>query len=244
MTPAMVLFDIDGTLVRRAGPHHREALVHAVREVTGMETTTEGVPVHGMLDPDILTEMMRRAGASTALIRRSMPEMIRSAERVYLRTCPDLTRKTCPGTRALLRRLRDRGVLLGLVTGNLTRIGWKKLECAGLREYFRFGAFAEMARDRAGLARMALRRARDEGWIARDTPVALVGDAPQDIQAARANGIKSIAVHTGISTAEELRACAPDVLLEDLRRLRLSMVTGDGNPRDGRRPGAERHRPS
>jgi beta-phosphoglucomutase-like phosphatase (HAD superfamily) len=32
---ALVLFDIDGTLVRRAGPHHREALVEAVRAPTG-----------------------------------------------------------------------------------------------------------------------------------------------------------------------------------------------------------------
>src|SRR5215472_15497051 len=63
---ALVLFDIDGTLVRRAGPHHREALVRGVRRVTGLETTTEGVPVHGMLDPDILTIMMRRAGAGRA----------------------------------------------------------------------------------------------------------------------------------------------------------------------------------
>jgi beta-phosphoglucomutase-like phosphatase (HAD superfamily) len=32
----MVLFDIDGTLTRRTGPHHRDALVHAVRRVTGL----------------------------------------------------------------------------------------------------------------------------------------------------------------------------------------------------------------
>src|ERR1022692_2788549 len=40
-TPALVLFDIDGTLVRRAGPHHRQALVDAVRRVTGLETSTD-----------------------------------------------------------------------------------------------------------------------------------------------------------------------------------------------------------
>src|ERR1017187_2890385 len=48
--PALVLFDIDGTLVRRAGPHHRQALIDAVRRVTGLETTTDRIPVHGMLD--------------------------------------------------------------------------------------------------------------------------------------------------------------------------------------------------
>jgi hypothetical protein len=61
---ALVLFDIDGTLIRRAGPHHREALVDAVRAVTGLVTTTDHIPVHGMLDPDILTRMMQDVGAS------------------------------------------------------------------------------------------------------------------------------------------------------------------------------------
>ena len=40
---ALVLFDIDGTLVHRAGPHHKQALVDAVRAVTGLESTTEGL---------------------------------------------------------------------------------------------------------------------------------------------------------------------------------------------------------
>jgi len=226
VTPALVLFDIDGTLVRRSGPHHRQVLVDAVRWATGLETTTEGIPVQGMLDPDILAAMMRRAGESRATIARVMPEIIGRAQRLYVRRCPDLTGKTCPGARAVLERLRRRGMLLGLVTGNLTRIGWKKLECAGLKEYFRFGAFAEMARDRAGLARMAIRQARERGWIDGANPIVLVGDAPADVVAAKANGIKVIAVRTGISTEAELKAENPDVLLADLRQLRLRMITG------------------
>jgi beta-phosphoglucomutase-like phosphatase (HAD superfamily) len=66
---ALVLFDIDGTLIRRAGPHHREALVAAIRCTVGVETTTEGVPVAGMLDRDILATMMRRAGGHLALAK-------------------------------------------------------------------------------------------------------------------------------------------------------------------------------
>ena len=221
---ALVLFDIDGTLVRRAGPHHREALVHAIRRVTGLETTTEGIPVQGMLDPDILTRMMLRAGASRAVIRKAMPDLIRAAERHYLRVCPTLHTKHCPGVEPLLDRLARRRILLGLVTGNLTRIGWRKLERAGLRDYFRFGAFGEMAPTRAALARLAIRQARGSGWIDRAAPVSLIGDAPADVRAARANRIRIIAVQTGITPPEELRAQAPDFLLPDLRQLRLRMV--------------------
>jgi phosphoglycolate phosphatase-like HAD superfamily hydrolase len=226
MAGALVLFDIDGTLVRRAGPHHREALVEAIRKTTGIETTTEGVPVQGMLDRDILEQMLRNAGASSALIRRNMPQMVVQAQAIYIRTCPNLKRKVCPGARMLLYRLFRRGVVTGLVSGNLSRIGWKKMEHAGLRRYFRFGAFAELGRNRAELVRLAVRRARREGWINGTSPVALIGDHPNDVRAARANRVRAIAVATGLSTAEELAAISPDVLVPDLRALSMEMLIG------------------
>jgi phosphoglycolate phosphatase len=225
-SPSLVLFDIDGTLLRRAGPHHRDALIAAVRSVTRLETTTENVPVHGMLDPDILTRMMRDAGAKDALIRRSLPEIYRKAQAAYIRTCPDLRRKTCPGVRRLLYTLRRRSAVVGLVTGNLTRIGWKKMEHAGLRHYFRFGAFAEMAKDRAGLVRLAIAEARRKGWITKNAEISLIGDAPSDIIAAQSNRIRAVSVATGISTRDELLALSPDLLIEDLRKLDYRVLMG------------------
>jgi len=229
MRQALVLFDIDGTLLRRAGPHHREALVEAVRKTTGLDATTEGVPVQGMLDRDIVTEMLRNAGASPGYIRRHMPAIVAHAQRVYVRSCPDLRRRVCPGARMLLYRLFQRGIATGLVTGNLTRIGWKKMERAGLRRYLRDGAFAELAADRAGLVRIAVKEARRRGWIDRTSPIALIGDHPNDIRAARANRVRSIAVATGVVGAEELATHSPDVLVPDLRSLSMEMLIPDGN---------------
>ena len=218
---ALVLFDIDGTLIRRAGPHHREALVEAIRRTVHVQTTTDGVPVAGMLDRDILTSMMRTAGLSHAAVRRAMPEVVARAQSIYVRRVPDISRKVCPGVRSLLRRLTARGVVIGLVTGNLSRIGWRKMERAGLRSYFRFGAFAELARDRAGLVRIAIRRARQERWIGPESAVTLIGDHPNDVLAARANGIRAIAVGTGVVPLEELRAHSPFIAIPDLRSLKL-----------------------
>jgi phosphoglycolate phosphatase-like HAD superfamily hydrolase len=227
---ALALFDIDGTLVRRAGPHHRQALVEGIRRVLGIETTTDGIPVQGMLDPDILTVMMRHAGVPRPAVVSAMPAIQQAAERYYLRVCPALHDRHCPGVAETLERLRRRGFLLALVTGNLTRIGWRKLERAGLREYFEFGAFGEMARTRAGLVKIAIREARRRRSLESQAPVALVGDAPADILAARGNGIRSIAVQTGITPVEELRALHPDYLLRDLRQLRLRMLEDAGAP--------------
>jgi phosphoglycolate phosphatase len=222
--PALVLFDIDGTLIRRAGPHHRMALVEAIRKATGFETVTDGIPLHGMLDPVIMAEMLRRAGAPDPLIVESMPELVRRAESIYVRGCPNLERKICPGVRRLLATLERRGAVLGLVTGNLTRIGWKKMERSGLKRYFRIGAFGEMAAERAALVSMAVEETRRRGWIGDTARVSFIGDAPNDVLAAKAAGVRSIAVATGLCPAGELRAYNPDVLLDDLRALRLEMV--------------------
>ena len=224
LSGALVLFDIDGTLIRRAGPHHREALVKAIRRTTGVETTTEGVPVAGMLDRDILATMMTRAGMSPGAIRKAMPTIVQTAQSIYVRTAPVLERKVCPGVRRTLLRLQRGGAVIGLVTGNLSRIGWKKMERAGLRPYFRFGAFAEVAKDRAGLVRVAIRHARRERWIGRNAAVSLIGDHPNDVRAARANGIRAIAVATGLASVEELQSQKPDIILPDLRSLSLEML--------------------
>lgn len=222
--PAVVLFDIDGTLMRRIGPSHREVLVEAVRRVSGLRTTIDGIPVQGMLDPDILTRMMRAAGARRAQIRTWMPAIIEAAQELFVERCPLLERKLCPGVRALVKNLARAGIPAGLVTGNLSRIGWTKIERAGLRPYFRFGAFSEQGPTRAALARLALRRARQAGWIGPRTRLWLIGDHPNDVLAARANRIGAIAVATGLSGREELAACGPDLLLDDLRQLTVAML--------------------
>lgn len=223
-TNALVLFDIDGTLIRRAGPHHRQALVDAIRSVTGVETTTDGVPVAGMLDPVILKTMMLRAGMKPGQIRRVMPQVIHRAQSLYSRSCPDLQKRVCPGVRQVLGRLERRGATVGLVTGNLTRIAWKKMAQAGLKPYFQFGAFAEHARDRAGLVRLAIRHARQKNWINGSSRITLIGDHPNDVIAARANKVRVIAVGTGVIGIEELAEHSPDILLRDLRSLKLEML--------------------
>jgi phosphoglycolate phosphatase-like HAD superfamily hydrolase len=198
--------------------------VEAVRRVAGVDTSTDHIPVQGMLDRDILRRMLLDAGIGRLDARRMMPDLVREAQLFYVKSCPDLRKKVSAGATALLGELRSRRIPAGLVTGNLTRIGWKKMERAGLKRYFRFGAFAETAADRASLARRAIRHARREGWITPDARISLIGDHENDICAARANGIQAIAVATGLSPIEQLAACGPDILLSDLQSLQLDML--------------------
>jgi phosphoglycolate phosphatase-like HAD superfamily hydrolase len=220
------LFDIDGTLVSRAGPHHRIALETAASLAAGRPITIEGVPVAGMLDRDIIRLMLLQAGVPDKRITAWMPQIIADAQRHYPRICPSIRHRVCPGVRPFLERLARRGIPCGLVTGNLSRIGWHKMRMAGLRKHLQFGAFAEMGRTRGELVALALRQAQRAGLRRADGPAILVGDHANDIRAARENGIPIVSVTTGPMKREELAAYAPDHLVDDLRELSLEIIKG------------------
>ena len=67
---ALVLFDIDGTLLRRAGSHHKDALLTAVREVTGHDTSFDRIPTGGMLDRDLIRALLKETPARSQRNRR------------------------------------------------------------------------------------------------------------------------------------------------------------------------------
>ncbi|MFO0282146.1 MAG: HAD family hydrolase [Acidobacteriota bacterium] len=222
----LFLFDIDGTLVSRAGPHHRMALEQAASQRAQRRVTAEGVPVAGMLDRDILRLMLRQAGVADKRIGEWMPAIVRDAMRRYPRLCPDLKHRVCAGVRPFLGRLSRRGIAAGLVTGNLSRIGWHKVSRAGLRPFFQFGAFAEMGWARGELVAIALDQARRRGLSGPGTKVFLVGDHLNDIRAARENGIAVISVTTGPMRREELSAFGPDYLVDSLEQLPSEIMEG------------------
>jgi phosphoglycolate phosphatase len=224
LSSSLVLFDIDGTLTRGAGPHHRAALEAAILQVTGHPATTHGIPVHGMLDHVILTMMLTACGVSASEAKRDLPRIIDVAQELYQTGVPDLRDKLCPGLPDVLEEMARRKVVLALVTGNLTRIAWHKLTRAGIHRHFRFGAFGEMAATRGDLAKIAIAQARREGLIDSGSRISLIGDAASDVRAAKDAGVQSIAVRTGISPIGELQAEGPDFLLDDLTRLDLSII--------------------
>jgi phosphoglycolate phosphatase-like HAD superfamily hydrolase len=69
-----------------------------------------------------------------------------------------------------------------------------------------------------------LGEAREKGWIGKGSAVALFGDHQNDVFAAKANGVRAVAVATGVSGWDELAAAGPDFLLEDLRRAPLGEI--------------------
>jgi phosphoglycolate phosphatase-like HAD superfamily hydrolase len=188
--------------------------------VTGLSTTFEGIDTTGQLDRDLIVALLRAGGVNEQEIQPVLAEILTACRQCYGANCaPDLSGFVCKGAREALIEFRARGAVLALVTGNLSEIGWRKMELAGLRHFFSLGTFSEDGATRAELARMAAFRAREQDLVSSDCRVALIGDHANDIQAARANGFQSVAVASGVMTAAALARFAPDILLNDLSEL-------------------------
>lgn len=225
MSTSLVLFDIDGTLMRGAGRPHKDALIEGIRKATGRSTTLDGMATAGALDRDLIAAMLRAAGESERRIRGLLTEVMRECEQCYLANCvADLSPYLCREVRQILEELKSRGAVLGLVTGNLSAIGWRKVELAGLRSYFSVGAFAGDGRTRARLAQVAAQRARRTGLVNHSSRISLIGDHANDVAAAKANGFQSVAVATGMLSREELAEAQPDILIEHFGELDLTKL--------------------
>lgn len=221
MIQRLVLFDVDGTLLD-AGGSGRWALSRAFEEVFGIadaEPFTRQVAFDGMTDPEIHAAIARNASLSESRVRGSSSELQRSfLSHLERRLSGAVARRALPGVVDLLDGLAGvNGAAVGLATGNIEAGARLKLASVGLAERFDLGGFGGDAPDRAGIGRVARERFETASGEPIDPrAVILVGDSVQDVLAARANGYRSLAVGTGWTPPERLKAQEPDLYLDDL----------------------------
>lgn len=211
----LVLWDIDGTLIRSGGAGER-ALVASLRDEFNIVGTLEDVEVAGRTDPWI---------ARRVLAKFSLPDTRENIDRYlggYLRALPSELANpdavTLPGVRQLLTHLALRGnVAQGLLTGNLRRGAEIKLSHHNLWGHFAFGAFADDSETRNELGPFAVRRAAAHHAVEFSADrVVVIGDTPHDIACGKIIGARTIAVATGSFKVEELRQQEPTAVFADL----------------------------
>ena len=212
------LFDIDGTLLNTHDGVHYNSFHTALREVYGCEGLIDNVPVHGNTDIGILRAALKhhgclRDGEFETKLPQALEMMRTEVERKADRIRPEL----CPSIAELLRALHNEGKLLGIVTGNLERIGWTKLQQAGIRKYFDFGSFSDQREQREDIFRYGAEQARH--LRGPNTTVCFVGDTPADIRAAATVGMPVIAVATGIYSREQLAEHSPPLCVGSVAEL-------------------------
>jgi phosphoglycolate phosphatase-like HAD superfamily hydrolase len=214
----LVLFDIDGTLLISRGIG-REAKRRAMLECFGRTGDLDTQVFGGKTDWGIVAELLAPHGVSSADVGRAMPAYEALMAQHMREIIGGYRADAIPHAMELLHTLRERDdTLVGLVTGNTSKTAAIKLEMARYDpKWFPVGAFGNESADRADLTRLALERAQDlAGRAIKGADVAVIGDTPADIQAARAIDAIAVAVCTGYVSRNELIGSDPDFLLDDL----------------------------
>jgi phosphoglycolate phosphatase len=230
LASTLVLFDIDGTLLRRMPPAHRQAICDALDAVYSAHLGAEIIfrpedlgQTAGMTDAAIAWRALRAAGVPDAIIAAGLAEFYAAAATAYERHVPaDLRSYYTPHVAETLDWLAAQGAALGLVTGNIAHIAWTKLRAARLDTYFGCGAFGDEAIERERLPALAVPRAceRFDRAFALDH-VYVVGDTPADVACGLACSLRTVAVATGPAhSLAELRAAGAHYTFADLRGLR------------------------
>ena len=213
----IVLFDVDGTLLDSSGAGRR-ALQRTFRELHDIPDAFAGYDFVGRTDLGIVhdafaTHLGRAPDAGEVETACTRYLLLLEAELAR----PGVQVRLMPGIRALLERLIEAGVTVGLATGNLRRGAALKIGAGGLDGLLPFGGFGSDSRDRTELTRLAAVRGRVvRGEDVPGDRILVVGDSPLDIEAGHGAGLHVLSVLTGWTPEEDLRVLGPEHLRRDL----------------------------
>lgn len=212
----LALFDVDRTLIRVSKGHDTTFSV-AFKIVYGIDAKIDEINHHGMTDQQVIIEVLKNHGVEEQTIKRNLKKCMKVIIDSYNKIIKNDEVIALDGVRESLNELSKSNVLLGLVTGNLEPIAMNKLKKANLDHYFRVGGFGTDDIERANLVKLAIKRAIENFGFKFYNNVSLFGDTPQDVQAGRKAGIKTIGVATGIYSKEQLESAGADFVLENLK---------------------------
>lgn len=216
---AAIVFDLDGTLI----DSFEDIRVACNRTLEGMG--------RARLDGPVIRSFVGRGSRrliASALGVEPDDGLVSEALRLFLEyyeNHPADFTKPMPGVVPLLDSLVS--VPIAICTNKPARLTGRVLEALGWSS--RFGAVvgggdAEALKPDPRPLELACARL----GVSPDR-VAMVGDGPEDIMAARAAGAFSVAVLGGFPSEERVRAAAPDLLVPDLEAFSRSL--GDGSLR-------------
>jgi phosphoglycolate phosphatase len=220
----LVLFDIDGTLVRTGG-----AGVEAFRRVFAEEfKATDGfetLKFAGRTDTGLVREFFNyhKIPLTRENTERFFEHYVFLLDYILSQGAP----RTCEGVMEFIEALRalPSPPMIGLLTGNI-RLGAEiKLRHCGMWDIFKMGAFADDSEDRNQIAVAARERGcRLLGRPLEGREILVIGDTPHDIRCGKFIGAKVLAVATGGATLEELKAHTPDWAVENLSQVTAKQI--------------------
>lgn len=211
----VLCWDIDGTLLTtaRAGILAWE---QAACDVLGERVDFSAMETAGLTDVEIARRILKVFGRDEDA--PAGERLLRRYEAALPACLPRRTGAVLPGVVDILERVaRRQDIVSILLTGNTKAGAWAKLRHYGLDHYFDAGAFADGAEDRPTIARRAIALAETMlGVRPKPDRLYVIGDTLHDIHCARVVEARAIAVASGSSGIETLKAHGPWWVVERL----------------------------
>ncbi len=224
----IILFDIDGTLVKAGGAGAR-ALDHAVEALTGRKNACDQVQLQGATDKTNFDSAFR-VGAG----RKPNKKELAALTRHYVSRLPHEVNASLKakkylkikGVEKFLEKLAGRkNVLLGLGTGNLKDGAFIKLEPSGLLRHFAFGGYGCDSHHRSVVLQKAVQRAAKLAKVSvRDGDVYVIGDTHRDVEAAKEAGYHSGVVMDGFGDREKIMRANPELIAKDFSAMKPWLI--------------------
>jgi len=211
--PLVVIFDLDGTVVDSV-----DLIVHsfdyAARTVLGLELPRERLIEH----------VGRPLREQMALLDEAHADELVTVYRDYNHREHDRMLRLFPGMAELLLRLRAQDTRLGLVTSKSRATTEMAFRLTGIDRLFDATVCADETERHKPHPEPLLRclELLDSADVDR---AVYVGDAPYDLQAARAAGMVAVAVAWGVFPVEILAAERPDRMVRTTEELATVLGT-------------------
>jgi phosphoglycolate phosphatase-like HAD superfamily hydrolase len=216
MNKKLILFDNDNTLIK-GNKIHRKSFSVGIKKVFNVDASVDEIKTSGMTDTKIVIELLSKRGFSVEEIKSRLKEIFEVMVEFVKENIKDSGIVVNQGIKELLQELKERGCILGLVTGNLEGIAKLKLREVGLLEFFQVGAFGEVSEFRDKLIEKAINQTEKKFNVKIDKRnVFYIGDALLDVEAGKKVKVNTIAVATGVYSKEDLEKSNPDFIFDKI----------------------------
>ncbi len=219
----LVLFDLDGTLLKAEGIGRRSSR-KALETVFGTSGNLDEFYPGGRTQEAIFVDTLAGAGIGGHDYLEKRDELYK----IFLVSFQEYLRlgehriQQLPGANDLIRFLkRNTNHTLGIVTGNHQEIAKLKLQSAGLDPgWFLIGAYGQESADRSDLVPLAQKRAETiTGKRFPEYRTIVIGDTTRDVLSAQSVGATSFALTSGTDDRELLSSVNPDYIFDGLQEV-------------------------
>lgn len=197
------LFDLDGTLTD-PGIGITNSVMYALDKY-GIHVS-DRAELFSFIGPPLGESFRRQFGFSEEQAKQAVEYY-----REYFRPKGIFENSVYEGIPELLEKLREKNVRVALATSKPYEFAVRILEHFELKQYFDYIGGATMD-GRISKKADVITHLLDEFGNVDKAEVLMVGDRAQDIEGAKANGLRSAGVLWGYGSAEELRAAGADYL--------------------------------